>query len=167
MADAEDAEGKPTGTTVSGSITRSLEPTRAYSRSVQQQTSEGWNQTFKTIYKTLPTELYTLDELRHQEAISIMDQERRHAVAKIPGQRGERIITSVVREHYARPRRVAEVCEGLADASDYTSPLEAIEQELNMREMKLITEVKAYLNPPEPEKDEFQERIKRLGNDEN
>ena len=89
--------------------------------------------------------------MRHIEAKGVMEQDDRHAIVKVPGQTAQRMTTHEVRPDYAREKRVEAFVQKAIEASDFAAPLDAISEEINQREMRLLKDVKQYLSADEEE----------------
>ena len=71
-----------------------------------------------------------------------MQQDMRSAIVKVPGQSAVRITTPEVYPYYARAKRVASFVAETMERCDFTAPPDVIAEEIDKREVKLITDLK-------------------------
>ena len=107
--------------------------------------SDSWQEAYRTIYEVMPMATYSLDDMRHMEATGVMDQKSREAIVKLPSQSAVNVITPEVEGRYGRVERVATFIQKTMERSYCTSSPNAITDEINHREMKLLTDVKQYI----------------------
>jgi len=112
-------------TAVTEGATRSTERSRG--RSVTDTTSEqrtqGRAQALRSIFQTMPTTPYSLDELVHLASVSLANLNVGEAIVKIGKRRPVRITTLRIKDGWATPEHVARVKRRLAEEAPFVTSL--------------------------------------------
>jgi hypothetical protein len=113
------------GTAVTEGSTHSTERSRATTtRDTASMTrTHGRSQALRSIFETMATQGYSLDELIHMASVSIANLNVGEAIVKIGKRRPVRIRTLHIKDGWARPEHVARVVRRLAAEAPFVTPL--------------------------------------------
>ena len=150
LAETAGANDDPVSRSISTGAASSQSLTHSESLTSSNSRTSGRSETLKPVLRTLPTQGYSLQELVHRAMVSLVNQEPRQAIVKIPGERSERFETPEVRDGYAREERVERFKHEALTASEFARPLHVVEQELADRFIGLRQQAAAHLEILEP-----------------
>lgn len=140
-----------------GSETQVRSSTRTESASATRGTSQsrgvthGQHETLASVYQTLPTAVFSLEEQRHKKAAFLRNLRRQEAVVKIPERESVAFQTARVEPGVARPERVE---RGKRDAfirSAFAKPIHAVDALLRARRLSLERAARTKEAPKNPD----------------
>jgi hypothetical protein len=113
------------GTAVTDGSTHSTECSRGttVTDTVSMARTHGRSQALRSIFETMATQGYSLDELIHLASVSIANLDVGEAIVKIGKRAPVRIRTLRIKDGWARPEHVARVVRRLAAEAPFVTPL--------------------------------------------
>ena len=135
------------GTTTGTSWSSGTSSTTTLSR----EASAGRSETLRNVYKTLPTQAYTLDELIYLKSVEIANLGVGEAIVKIGARPPDRIRTVRIAEATARLSHIARVIERLALATSYMTPIGDVGPRQLARRQQVLSIVRHFPRPTEIE----------------
>jgi hypothetical protein len=105
--------------------TRSTERSRGTSvtDTTSEQRTQGRAQTLRSVFQTMPTTPYSLDELVHMASVSLANLNVGEAIVKIGKRRPVRISTLRIKDGWATPEHVERVKRRLAEQAPFVTSL--------------------------------------------
>ena len=159
-----EAHATSTGFSQSSAVTQgtSRSTERSVSTSVTDTTSmqqtQGRAQTLRSVFKTMPTTPYSLEELVHMASVTMANLGVGEAIVKIGKRRPVRIATLRIKVGWATPEHVARVKRRLARAAPFiTAIADARESYVAWRKELLARLMHRELAPPSEQPVDFAE----------
>ncbi|MEO0818399.1 MAG: DUF87 domain-containing protein [Pseudomonadota bacterium] len=103
-------------------------------QSLSQGQTSGFAETLEPIFKTLPSATYSLDEQAHVFAVGLMQQPKRHATVKLPGQSPVQITTLELQVPVVGETKQQRTIDAMKAASSFLVPRSDALEAINFRE---------------------------------
>jgi hypothetical protein len=129
-----------TSTTSSRAVSDSTGTTRGTNEAF----SEGTHETYRTVYKDLPTATYSLEELKHLASVELSRLSQRQAYVKVPDCAPVKMVADLLQPGLARRERIGEALKAIHSSCEYTVEFSVIREELIERPQRLLLEAEQF-----------------------
>ena len=150
-------EGSVSVSGSSSSTSRARGSSEGMSDGESESQTASWSETLEPILREMPSQGYTLEELRDRAAALLRNLPRRSAVAKVGNRRSARIRVPDVEPGIARHERVEAFRGECFQLTDFTRPVSEIEAEISSRRKTLEESAKRFLTGGLEEPEDFLE----------
>ena len=96
-------------------------------------TSRGRHEALRSVFEERYSSVHSLENMMHLAAARLVNQPRRKAIVKVPGHHSAQITVREVVPTIATEQRIAKFTTDVLEASDYTTPLLQVQEEINNR----------------------------------
>jgi hypothetical protein len=116
----------------------------AATRGTNEALSEGTHETYRTVYKDLPTATYSLEELKHLASVELSRLSQRQAYVKVPDCAPVKMVADLLQPGLARRQRIGEALKAIHSSCEYTVEFSVIREELIERPGRLLLEAEQF-----------------------
>ena len=124
-----DAEGE--------SVSASWSITESESNYESETRTHGQSETLEPVLRTMPSQVYSLEEQIHKAMVSMVNQPMQHAIIKLPKKSPAFVRTPTVDDGWANDDRVARFKLASYEKADFIAPKAAIEERIRERHARI------------------------------